>query len=155
MLRNILLLTCLTSICQAQTLPVRTLKTEPDSNIYSYVTFLTQGGTRIIDDYPRLNKTVSMFAYRVVITRSEFYKSVYFEKVIVNTKGVTDKIISRRKFDLQQFADRFETSRDFNSFGFISWSVDFGDFEFEYCKSRYIVRDMGNTVVLVTKKGAG
>ena len=96
-----------------------------------------------------------MSAYRVVITRSEFYKSVYFEKVIVNAKGVAEKIVSRRKFDLQQFADRFEASGDLNSFGFIGWSVDSGDFEFEYCKSRYIVRDMGNTVVLVTKKGAG
>ncbi len=154
MLRNLLLSSFIVIICQAQSIPIRTITIEHDSSVYPWITFLSSGPIRVPDDYDRANQEDMGYAFRVIITTSEFHNSVYFEKITVGKKGMNKRLTSTVQFDLQEFAKKFEIPGELSGFQFVQWlSPD--SFEFEYYKKRYIIRDMSIKVVLVTKKGAG
>jgi hypothetical protein len=64
----------------------------------------------------------SSCAYRVVVTRSEIYNTVYFEKVTFGEEGCCAKVVSTRIFNLEQFAKLFGIKGELAGFEFQTWN---------------------------------
>ncbi len=87
---------------------------------YPYIIFLSPGedirnDSSVSDDYHG-------FFYRVVVAKSEIYKSIIIEKITYGIEGTNSKIQTTRAINVDDFADKFDYSMHLIVyFEFISW----------------------------------
>lgn len=87
---------------------------------YPYIIFLSPGedisnDLSVSDDYHG-------YFYRVVVAKSEIYKSIIIEKITYGIEGSNSKLQSARAINVDDFADKFDYSMHLIVyFEFISW----------------------------------
>lgn len=124
MFRNILILTFVIC-CRAVSLAacdqksIATIEVN-DFEYYPHVISLSTGQD-ISDDTSQTDDYQGYF-YRVVIARSEIYKSIIIEKISYGTEGFNMKFQSVREINIDDFSDRFGyTINLIVQFEFLSW----------------------------------
>ncbi len=96
---------------------------------------------------------VTSFAFRVIVTTSEIYDSMYFEKVTYGQEGCCKKIEYIKQFDMMQFAKEFSLEGELSGLKFIKWQKDHS-FDFEIQGHRFNIQ-ISKEKVLVNKIPAG
>jgi hypothetical protein len=88
-----------------------------DADIYPWITFLSENESQFESE----NQT-SVECFRVVITTSEIYNSLYIEKVIMGEEGGGKKIAWRRMLNEDDMRIHLELKGEFAGIQFIAWT---------------------------------
>jgi hypothetical protein len=120
---------------QTKSIPMISQKANPG---YAWIIQLIQGST----DWDH------SCAYRIVVTRSEIYNTVYIEKVTFGEEGCCAKVVSTRKFNLEQFAESFDIKGELAGFEFHAW-INPTVFKFKMHDRIFKVSDISKDIVQV------
>jgi len=124
------------------------------ADYYSAITLLSQGKTTWLpspkDRDWEQGETVG-FAYRIVITTSEIYNTIYFEKITYGAEGSGSKIAWSHQLDMKEFAQRFQILGELSGIQFSKWlsPVSFG---FVFQGKQYVVQDVSKRKVVVKQQ---
>ena len=138
-------MSCVSQSSWIENLPVT------EKNIYPWITFLSEGNKTWLKMSTK--EGITSFANRVIITTSEIYNTIYFEKVTFGEEGCCKQVEYIVEFDLQSFANKYFIGGELTGFHFMSWQKD-GSFDFEMKNQKFNVQ-ISKEKVLVTKKDAG
>ncbi len=129
---------------------VKKIKTSDytEKQYYTDITFLSEG-----EFSPKIaaNNVDRQTAFRVIITTSEIYNTLIFEKVSYGSEGGNKQILTKRKVDLEQIWTEFKLTREITSLEFIKW-LTWDSFEIKILDSNYIFKDISSGTINVTKK---
>ena len=113
-------------------------KLEKSPASYPWITFLSQGETNWKEGY----------ALRVVVTTSEIYSSVYFDKITFGEEGCCAKVVSTRKMNLEEFARIFSLQGELAGFEFVSWMTS-SSFRFKMHNRLFELTELNKDKVLI------
>jgi len=134
----------------AQAVPIPTSTAKAD--YYPWITFLSEGP---IDWFAKDESApVQGRAYRLVITTSEIYNTVYIEMVTLGGEGCCKKLKSVRKFDLDTFCKAFNFIGEQAGFELVEW-LNETSLVFRYQERDFVMSDIGKERVRVAPYSGG
>ncbi len=136
----------LLAAAQSQSIPTNLDK---PANYYPFITFLSQGGpSDTLDGVDNKKGDIESIAFRVIITTSEIYSNLHFEKISYGAEGCCAKVVWSHKLDMQTFGHRFKIMGELTGLEFIKWLSPIS-FQFKMGRKQYMVEDISKTVVKI------
>ncbi len=134
----------------AEVVPIPTSPAK--ANYYPWITFLSEGP---VDWFAKDESApVQGRPYRLVITTSEIYNSIYIEMVTLGGEGCCKKLKTVRKFDLDAFASAYKFIGEQAGFEFIEW-LSPTSLVFRYQEREFVMSDIGKERVSVAARSGG
>lgn len=116
------------------------------ADYYPWITFLSEGP---IDWFAKDESApVQGRAYRLVITTSEIYSTVYIEMVTLGGEGCCKKVKSVRKFDMAAFCKAFNFIGEQAGFELVKW-LNETSLVFRYQERQFVMSHISNERVRV------
>jgi len=99
------------------------------------------------DEYENADAdTVTDLFYRVVVTNSEIYSTVYIEEITRGSEGCCVKLASIRKMDLDDFKNKFSLLGEISGFKLIRWNSP-RSFNFKIGGREFVAKGLGNKML--------
>jgi hypothetical protein len=124
----VLLISLCLKISTAQDIKAISTKIIEKPDYYNWITILDEGPRIFIDYEPEqedsffINKdAVVSYSYRVIITTSEIYNSIYIEKVIFGIEGSNARISKIKKINMDEFQAKFKIKGEIAGFELEKW----------------------------------
>ncbi len=119
--------------------------------IYPWITFMTQGPaeyapTSSVRDADEGEDT--SYSYRVLITTSEIYNSIYFEKIQLGSEGCCAKVLWTRALDMNKFDSVVQGKGERSGLQFIKW-LSPTSFQFSLHENVFNVIDISKKTVKI------
>jgi len=96
-----------------------------NKDYYAWITSLNEGPIKWLEEP---EKDVEGEAYRICITTSEIYNSLYIEQVTFGMEGCCKKIVSKKELDLYKLFEIYQLTGEIANVEFRTW-IDFKTFQ--------------------------
>jgi hypothetical protein len=123
--------------------------TVSNSDYYPWITKMEIGPI----DWVYESEDVAGRAYRVVVTTSEIYNSMYFEEITIGDEGCCVKVSSTRMFEIEQFAKKAGLKGELASLRFVEW-LSPTSFKFKFHNRSFILRNVEKKIVSVMESNS-
>jgi hypothetical protein len=115
---------------------------------YSSIVFLTEGEVRWLDTPVGEIEGIS---YRVIITRSDIYNSLFIEKITYGTEGCCKNIVSTKEIPVNELFKLFSITGEHAGVKFVEW-IDSASFVISIYDRSYNVLVKGDRSVKISQQ---
>ncbi len=125
---------------------IRTSDTS-EKNIYNWITTISKGKLFIPENQKTKEFPIGEF-YRLIITTSEIYNSIYIEKGIESENGGGTKIVWKRLVNEDDLYSNFSLKGEFSDIKFIKWNT-WNSFVLRMHEKNYLFNQIDKTEIKV------
>ncbi|WKK82935.1 hypothetical protein [Marivirga arenosa] len=106
-----------------------------EKDYYAWITSLNEGP---IEWLTVSTNDIDAKAYRIVITTSEIYNSLYVETVVFGNEGCCKRIVAKHQIDLYDLFSKLKMSGEITNIEFTKW-LNNGEFEMNIQDQSYLL----------------
>jgi len=124
-------------------------KPQDKPDYYAWISSMSSGPIEWEDmtgDEDASNNTVTNRFFRVVITTSEIYSTVYIEEITRGSEGCCVRLGSIRKINLDDFKNKFSLRGEISGFMLTKWNSP-TSFNFKLGGREFVAKNIGNEVL--------
>ncbi len=94
------------------------------------------------------DENIESEAYRVLVTTSEIYNSIFIDRVVFGTETCCKRVDKTWEIDSFELSEKLELRGEFTGFKFIQWNST-NEFIFEIKRQRFIARIISSIGLVV------